>query len=1743
MKVRLIKLKKLINEIISLIEYQMRVPDRTYLLKLEDFDTPVIYMEICKHFSGKSGLKFIANLEYSKYTYFKNKNKPEWIPALEYLSDNDFAQNEPLTFFRNQAASSNTGTTLFLLMGAETALDRGSLKDFTHISMNDIVERLKKDYSIWFADLLSDLSSDTEKSSICINNVYKDLFRHINIDAMQFSRFVDDLDNHDINTLDGLVEHIYGSLQQFWGIPSIRTNIKKPAKKPLKYISGSYQFINNALTISSAKRSSLSKKLAKFAEDNGIDEASPFEGFSDYAEFCTSLAEFIDNKNINENRKKFMVTDFGIVSNILDLAIDDEPKPVKEKVYKVKGEPLTVYLEMLIYSWLRFKEKYEHNPLTTEITVTAVRLSNCTSSDDEEDDTSLSTHFDNICTYMGGMLDYIKSKGLTNSNITVSYCDDTDPFRSENLDYIRSKLKTINKWGVDSEIKFEILNVGESENEKRKTEVKWSFSPYSNWKNAFSLLRHLCTNEQNGISPEAPLLTTCSNMDELIASECEDEFFIKLESIRCKILSNYSSAVNKTFKECFANEFALLHQSFSKWTEDVLENGFFSSIISMNELITNYTDLLETITKNYSGYTSAVQNKIGYILNIFNIISDSDFLDSAKSSEVIVPAYNPSMLEKIIARNDYIIFSFRDLINQLENLKFSEIENKFKDFGKLTAITQGVDMIPCGSDKLICRNVWGFYAIYYGENKKNYISNIELVPEESDSNADVSEQSNIILHHIMNYVRTFPSRIDGLNVTFISPTEIQYVVEGINKVTTELEKKKVNATIHLKVVCFGGSKNVSGYLKYWLNNYMNKERTVTLKTYLQYISRDKFENELPGLLHNQDICFIYDILQTETVQFDQYLISDKQELEYQVNCQFPMTFIPDTISSSHDYKRKVNISQLQFIVSKAYTQLTNKVMQPNAVDSQYKVMQVLELQSKQNTLLKIAHDNCRWVVCEDRAIDKELLNADDNRRIIGFTTGEGCFGEYNVTVSARYDLLEDIKKMLKQRLIGKFSNWSMTRADASAEYCVNLTESFDGSRILKALNPYDYEIHNFLAYALTVKILGIDQPDSGKYVLRSLINLDNYQHWFKNYETRPDFMLIEIPNKSDIADTDKPLDISIKIIECKMSVNVEGYYDEAFGQVSAALNSFSQYWNEYNNGIDRRYWFTQLYRAIVFSKLSLDDNDPKYTAINSKIYNILSGEFSINWQGEVFAFDLKGENDSIEQSNDGTFNINIHTYGQISIQKMLLPREDGEVVEFVEIDQNVDINENEEDLTEEPEITNVGWFSDNINSQETLDTTSAKGEEAVDNTDSSDDTDKTSIAETNDTETADSDDTEADIEADTGADTTANIVSEDTTDKKSVSDVRILLGSDMKNGEKIYWEFGNKSLNNRHLLINGNSGCGKTYCIQGLLMSAAQQGISSVVFDYTGGFTNSKLDPVFKQELADRIEQRVVKAVKIPINPFKKGDIQIDEDIFVPEEDIDVASKIAEIMTSVYKFGDQQKSAVYSAVLNGLRTYGDNMSFQKLASELEALDNNYSKTVLSKIQPFIDMNPFASDDNFGWENIRDSEKGIVYVMQLAGYGRDVQVLLTELMLWDIWSFCTKTGDETKPFILVMDEAQNLDHGEKSPSAKILTEGRKFGISGWYATQFMKPQLTDDEIQRLQQSGQKLYFCPPDGGVDTVAKNLDTTPQGKKDWAARLKKLRKGECVTSGSMIKNNKWTVYPPKVIKVPSMQERLDNE
>jgi hypothetical protein len=102
------------------------------------------------------------------------------------------------------------------------------------------------------------------------------------------------------------------------------------------------------------------------------------------------------------------------------------------------------------------------------------------------------------------------------------------------------------------------------------------------------------------------------------------------------------------------------------------------------------------------------------------------------------------------------------------------------------------------------------------------------------------------------------------------------------------------------------------------------------------------------------------------------------------------------------------------------------------------------------------------------------------------------------------------------------------------------------------------------------------------------------------------------------------------------------------------------------------------------------------------------------------------------------------------------------------------------------------------------------------------------------------------------------------------------------------------------------------------------------------------------------------------------------------------------------------------------------------------------------------------------------------------------------------------------FQLFLDEAQNLDQSETSPSARILTEGRKFGWSGLFATQTLQNPITKDAITRFQNASQKVHFLPPEGDNKNIASFLSPESDEQKTWATKLSKLAKGQCVVVGS---------------------------
>lgn len=1762
-----------INQIENEIERQISKNNDLSIIRLEGFDSPLIYKEICSYFKNTSLLNLHAKLSKEKYEEFKNEDDPLYYKSLEFLEKNDYIDLDgSMTRWRNNSTEveSQYKKTLILLMGTEVVPDKGGLADFYKISPEIILNIIKKDYSIWFKEILRENGID-EKYLKALNTLFTSLFKNVNTDLIKLSNLVDYLGELELFTIDDIIQEICMRLDKDWGIPSISTEKKAPKAnnllkgklKSAEIIDKSFKFITRIQFKKGTTKSAYSKliqKIDKYAEEKNIDREDKFpldtQIFNNYEEFKENLLDFIEGKNYLELRDKFIKIDFSLIDDILNLKLPTEPTTPKDKTNKIFGEPIEAYITMISESILEYKKEYRELPESLEIRVSSIKLSNC--STDEEKDHLYSL----ICMCLGGIIEYLQiNEGILAENINISYIKNLDPFNKESInngliDVPITKSSNINEL---SKITFDIRVRGEEK--ARKKEYIYCFSPVDSWIVDFIILNNSNLLDINYSTVKVPLYIKASNLSDYFKCESDEEFFMKLYKISTQVYDGeYQTIIGSELEnEEINNEFGNLIYEYKKLLNIISNNGYYYTLINDNynkRVFMRYSSLLKVARDNYDNLTSTQRESLFLLLNMF-LIGEKSFNEfkSNKCNSILIPAYHPVMLEKMYYKVEYLKNSLEEVVSfiNIDKVNNEKKLSKILSYNyRMCSITSGLDAYCFNGNRLITSDkIHGRYAIYAMDNSaynlisdKSYDSNFV-----EDSEIDKKElikrthKSNIITQNIVDYLKTFPARVDGINILFVNPDDMQHIVAGVHDAVEHLKDKINTVNINIRIVVPKNRVGGSDYLKFWLDNCFEDDGNTNISTCINYIDFEssKLQNQLTKIIDFEDLTYIYKILNESEIGF----VKVSNESIYE-ECKYPSVYTPMPISVTQE-TRAVDISQRQFITSNEHLQLTHKYMRPNEIESMYRVVKKLQVVEKKRELVDYIHEKSNWVVCLDETIDKNLLNT-DNSKIIGFSTGQGVFGELNTTVSARSDILLDVQMKLKNKLMSKFTKWLPEIADKAANNCIDISKDLDGSKMLKALNPHDYEIHNYLAYVLTMQSIHMNNDDN-RYVIRTLINLDNYMHWFDNNigvevnresKLRPDFLVLEVEKNDELFDKEIPLKIKATVIECKMAKESETYIEEAKNQIIEGITVLAQNFSQLNKSVNRRYWYNQLYRALIFSKIKISDNEPGYDVLIDKISNIYEVKFEIEWNGKVYAYWIDRNDDKftveeIKEREDIEFNLNkleVYTGGQLFIQKLLLPKESREI--DLEFNEDIEVTQEKSQFALEVLEVNIDEFDDifsdiNENDEE-------EDEVYTDRRDENQDKEGTKLSSVAENNYNDNNGYEM------GKDNKLSQIVSDNLEgvkEEKESDIRFLLGEDIRTKEKIYWEYKHKQLNNRHLLINGNSGSGKTYCIQTLILEATRNNISTIVFDYTDGFTRSKLSPLLLESLGDKFEERYVKYQKFPINPFKRGKDTFNGQEF-DEPYVDVANRIASSFKNVYNFGPQQRNTIYSAVLEGIKMYGDNMTLSLLEEKLNEIGDNTASTVISKIKPLVDYDPFQQDSSFSWENII-SKNGEMYVIQLSGFDREIQVILTDLILWDIWNYAVRNGNEEVPIPLVLDEAQNLSHGENTPSGKILAEGRKFGISGWYATQFMKGRLDSGEIGNLQQAAQKLYFSPPEESIVEVSKYIDISSDGSKMWAEKLSKLTKGYCVTTGYKAKENKIDKYEPKIIKITSLEERIN--
>ncbi|ELL0577569.1 DNA phosphorothioation-dependent restriction protein DptH [Vibrio cholerae] len=368
---------------------------------------------------------------------------------------------------------------------------------------------------------------------------------------------------------------------------------------------------------------------------------------------------------------------------------------------------------------------------------------------------------------------------------------------------------------------------------------------------------------------------------------------------------------------------------------------------------------------------------------------------------------------------------------------------------------------------------------------------------------------------------------------------------------------------------------------------------------------------------------------------------------------------------------------------------------------------------------------------------------------------------------------------------------------------------------------------------------------------------------------------------------------------------------------------------------------------------------------------------------------------------------------------------------------------------------------------------------------------------------------------------------------------RVEIGQDTLTGEKVFWEYGHKDLANRHLIIFGSSGQGKTYCIQGLLMSLADAQIRSLVIDYTNGFLPNHLETEFIERVNPK--SNILCNEPFGMSPFR-AQKQDFGGIFIEEKPHMVAGRVASVFNKVYStIGERQIAVLNEVIESGVQRYGTAYSLQNMLDDLNE-EETAGPALASKLAPLVKSNLFSSNSDKSWSEVFESQEHSSTIMQLASLNHDISMLCTEFLLWDLYSYACSYGSKEKPLPIVLDEVQNLDHRLESPLGKMLTEGRKFGVSLILATQTLS-MLRKDEQDRLFQASHKLFFAPAKTETKTYAKILELSMPGTKqaDWEKQLGEVSKGQCLSVGYHLEKGQLKMSVKKV-KVSSMSSRLNS-
>ena len=1670
-----------------------------------------------------------------------------------------------LTSLRNIVKPDDVDCLVILLAGYTDVDDQASLKDFFHLDQDDVWDMcLRQSFAGWVRDCVRGHINmdDAEHDIEAICNVLEGLCNNGLAHVLDISNFLESLDFSSARDGHDAYRIVLQGLP-FFGLPQMDGLAHKPLSRRNfgRYVAPAQEFLNYSMFIDEKKRETarisidgFRQQVANGMSDVDISVLGPFATEEKpLDEFLNALEDYVDNRSETARAKLAGVDFLYVYEKVLGYKPPSPggKEPAIPRTRKLAGLPPEVFLHGL---WLTFADFEKANNGVGIDSVSAVVLESIEfrydyDASDDENHCELAKLF--MRRVLGGIDDFLEDQlrlgvGADDASIAVTSRLEPDTEDASRLSYRKHN-------NAEPYLKFQVSIFTHGNDKPFIRDFRWALPEYHQSRLLIDLYDWAYAKCR--VAGDALPIFAVPYMSEIfMASDEETINHIMGRALQenRRLAAELHAATNFRQYEYTDKVLPLLgglSACYQEFIEQVLTCGFFNALHSKYYVLRdNYCRVLETYIE-----TSDCSISGPLLMKAFMLVSDNNLDMSALLRNDILEAgivtpLHPALLEMILYQHVFLCESFCYYFN--EKLKEPSAKlftgRRWERAVELSTMRWPV-FGTIGANRSLDTHVNSYgYVHLVGHPRGDSLSigsTLLLQDKDVDEDEEITDtdlfgetmSSRLIKRTLLDYRQVHEHADDGISIGVYCGGDMQPIIAGIDSYLSEvITKERGNRLYSLKLTVFSDSVHDATFLRWvdaWKERWQQAELSQAKRHYtncrisISYqvtSSKDDFK-QLEDLVERTplDVMVFLNFIPPDLSEFKLIGEDDFIEAGYQ---KFPILekIYCRVDDGGMDSQRRRILSNHRFRLGALHAEAMARILTgPRSLKQKHAVIWRSDYSRVERTV-DAAHRCSAWVVCIDPCMDEQLLKkpyeSGLSRDIIGFGSGVGAHGESNYTISTEQFYLSDISEKIGSQVSAIFTPIDSESADRIAKSLMQDAQHIGGLSVVKATGPSDY-VRDYMAYSMMRKLL----PKNDSAFCDEMISLDAVWHWFDDAEDRkrPDLLRLH----ANVVDG--YFDIEAQIIECKLAAHSEKYLVDARQQIENGMRQLSAHFRPRESDRpmgtadrppDQRFWWMQLHRLIASRGMASPQD---YNEALLALERLSEGYFDITWQAAAVAFwtDMDTETITCTPSweiglcDDERLTVSVATAGKGFFKKVCMDNIRGPV--FCD-DSSITFR------FARP-ISNRGQKGNAYEAQEFSEAIAAATVPAV----------------------AD----RASPEPSMSSQGTLEIPLDDGEQERQLSEVpdRILLGRFTSGYREIYWEFGHPELLNRHIVIFGSSGSGKTYTIQALLLELAKAGQNSLIVDYTNGFTAGQLEPIIVDKLSPT--QHVVRQEPLPINPFRRQCDYIDDQP-LPETPAGVARRVTDLFASVYQIGDQQRSVLYTAIRDGIDEKGDSFTLEDLVSTLEEIQ--YGKgptsipaaTLVSKMRPFVDMNPFGREDKDSWERLFTDTESRCHIVQLMGFPKDSARLITEFCLSDFYWYYRANGNKDCPRVVVLDEIQNLNHSLDSPISQLLTEGRKFGVSLILATQTMS-NLGKDERDRLFQASHKLFFKPADTEVRSFAQILadsDSTKTSQSEWVERLSSLKLGECYSLGPASSEpiQKLEVGKSFRIRVTALDERL---